>query len=342
MIRAAERAVRPRALAAVLVAALATAVAPVARAQGGSASARADALFTQGKAALESGDYAHACPALQDSYAIDPANGTLLALALCHEGVGRTATAWRELRTAAEGATRDGRADRAQFAQSHIAKLEARLSRVTVVVPADAPAGLVVEVDGAPLAQAEWDKASPIDPGHHIVTAHAPGRKSWSVAVDVGPEHDAQTVAVGALAADTPTPLTPAPPGAPATDSVPSAEGSAPGAWKRPVGWTLGGVGLAAIGVGTYFGVSAISKSNDAKSQCSPSNCASPAAVSENGDAKTAATIADVAIGVGIAAAAAGVYLLFTAPSAPAPSTAVRVAPFVGRHQAGVALEQAW
>jgi hypothetical protein len=64
--------------------------------------------------------------------------------------------------------------------------------------------------------------------------------------------------------------------------------------------------------------------------------------VSENEDAKTAATVADVAIGAGLAVLATGAYFLLTAPSASAPAAAVRVAPFVGRQRAGVAFERAW
>lgn len=356
MIRAAER----RAAAALALALAPAFAASPAGAQGGGTSARADALFTQGKAALEAGDFAHACPALQDSYAIDPANGTLLALGVCHEGQGRTATAWRELRSAAEGATKDGRADRAQFAQAHIAKLEGRLSRLTVVVPGDAPSGLGIELDGTPLPQSEWGKASPIDPGHHTIAAHAPGRRPWTGAVDVAPEHDAQTVKVGPLAGDAPasasTPpsapgadappagVTAPPAGAPPVDTTPTPDTTAPGTWKRPAGSIVGGFGVAALGVGTAFGVTAITKSNDAKSQCSPQSCTSPGAVGENNDAKTAATIADVALGAGLAALAVGAYFLITAPSAPAsaPPSALSVAPYVGNGQAGVAFAHAW
>lgn len=346
MIRVTDRAVRSITVA--LAVALAMAMAPSARAQPTAASARADALFAQGKAALEAGDYAHACPQLQDSYAIDPANGTLLALALCHEGLGRTATAWREFRTAADGATKDGRADRAQFAQAHITKLEARLSTLTIVVAADAPSGLGVEVDGSALTQSDWGRASPIDPGHHTIAAHAAGRKTWTAAVDIGPERDAQTIKVGALASEapeasaSPSPaLPPSPAEAPPEDSTAS-PATTPGAWRRPAGWIVGGVGLAAVGVGATFGVMAITKSSDARSRCSPSSCTSPDAVSENDDAKTAATVSDVAIGLGLGAVAVGAYFLLSAPASSSSPSAVRVAPFVGRQQAGVAFEQAW
>jgi serine/threonine-protein kinase len=311
----------------------------------------------QGKASLEAGDFARACPKLQESYGLDPATGTLLALAVCHAAVGLSATAWRELRSAAEGATKEGRADRVQFARDQIARLEPKLSRLTLVVPPDAPAGTSVELDGAPVARADWGKASPVDPGHHILGARAPGRTAWSATVDVGSEHDAQTVTVGPLLLESahdvaPTtvsapPLAPAPP-PPEPSSIESASvapvdaSSSPGSWKRPAGLVAAGVGVVALGVGTYFGVSAISKSSDAKGRCTPSSCTDAGAVRENDDAKTAATVADVTIVAGIAALGAGAFLFFTAPAGAPRTTALRVAPLVGRERVGLALEQAF
>ena len=329
-----------------------------ARAQASpSASARADTLFMQGKASLEAGDYAHACPKLQESYGLDPATGTLLALAVCHAGVGLSATAWRELRSAADGAIREGRADRAQFARDQIARLEPKLSRLTLVVPPDAPAGTIVELDGAPVARGDWGKATPVDPGHHILAARAPGRTAWSGTVDMGSEHDAQTVTVGPLAPESAhdaapaavpaLPLAPAPPppepsSTESASAAPPDASSSPGSWRRPAGLVAAGVGVVALGVGTYFGVSAISKSSDAKGRCSPSSCTDPGAVRENDDARTAATISDVAIVGGLAALGAGAFLFLTAPAGPPRTTALHVAPVVGRERVGLAIEQAF
>lgn len=342
MTRAAER----RAFACT-TALLAFGVAQVAWAQSVAPATRAESLFAQGKQALESSDFAHACPLLQESYGLDPATGTLLALAVCHEGVGRTATAWREFRTAADGAAREGRTDRGRFAQAHIDKLEGHLSKLEVAVSSDSPPGLVIEVDGAALPVDQWGVAQAIDPGHHVLTAHAPRRKPWTGSVDIGPEHDLQTVTIGALvpeASDAPAAAPVASPPA-ATDAAPptaSPDTQTPGTWKRPAGWIVGGSGVAAVGVGAVFGITAITKSSDAKSKCSLSSCTDPAAVSENQGAKTAATVSDVAIGAGLAAVAVGAWFLFTAPSARSAASALQVAPFVGREQAGIALVRAW
>jgi hypothetical protein len=196
-------------------------------------------------------------------------------------------------------------------------------------------------LDGTALPVDQWGTEQVIDPGHHVVTARAPRRQPWSGAVDIGPEHDAQTVTVGALAPEAADAVASPPPATEVTQP-PAPDTSTPGAWKRPAGWIVGGVGLAAVGVGAVFGVMAITKSSDAKSKCSTSSCTDASAVSENQDAKTAATISDVAIGAGVVAVAVGAWFLFTAPSAPSASSALPIVPFVGREQAGIALIRAW
>src|ERR1700733_11431295 len=85
--------------------------------------ARADRLFREGKAALEANRFAEACPMLAESQRLDPGTGTLLALALCHEGGGQTATAWREFKEVVT-ASQKGRADRATLAGQHVRAIE--------------------------------------------------------------------------------------------------------------------------------------------------------------------------------------------------------------------------
>src|SRR5262245_21968497 len=53
-------------------------------------------LFNQGKALFDQHKYEAACAKFEASYGIEAGGGTLLNLALCHEKVGRTATAWSE------------------------------------------------------------------------------------------------------------------------------------------------------------------------------------------------------------------------------------------------------
>src|SRR5688572_3592069 len=113
-----------------VVAAATLAAAGPARAQGrGVSIATAEALFREGTALLDEKKFAEACPKLAESHRLDPATGTLLALAFCHEGEGRLASAWAEFAEVAGRAREEGRTDRELVAREHAANLEPRLAR---------------------------------------------------------------------------------------------------------------------------------------------------------------------------------------------------------------------
>src|SRR5262249_26584812 len=73
----------------------------VARASGNDPAA-AEALFREGRAAAQKGDWETACPKLRESQRLDPAAGTLLNLADCEEHRGKVATAWQLYRQVVE------------------------------------------------------------------------------------------------------------------------------------------------------------------------------------------------------------------------------------------------
>lgn len=262
-----------------------------------SATAMAEALFKEGKKLLKEGKVAEACRKLEGSYRIDPAPGTLLNLALCHEEEGRTATAWGELNESMQLAKKANRPDRLKIAQDHIREIEPKLSRFVVAVPAEATVkDMVVEVDGVPLDPGAWGTAIPIDPGEHMAVAKAPKYQNWETKFTVD-------------AAKTATVLVPKPVREP--DPAPPSDRNGP--WRRPAGYAALGLSAVLVGVGGYFGVRAISAGTEVAASCPQQVCPAAAWQTLEGG-RTAATVSNVLLSVGAAAAGAGVFFLLTAP----------------------------
>lgn len=263
-------------------------------------------LFVQGRKLLAEKKFAEACPKLAESQRIDPAPGTLLNLAVCHEEEGKTATAWSEFNDALTLARRDGRGDRVRLAETHLKKLEPRLSRLALEVPAAARVpGLVVALDGTSLGEALWGSEVPIDPGHHVIEASAPGRKAWRAEVTLGADADRKSLQVPELLL-LPKPVKPRP--------KPRPKPADTGKTQRLIGYGVGGVGVVALGIGGYFGLRAFSRWDDRNAHCSDAGC-DPKGVEAGDDADTAATIADVGIGIGVVGVGVGTYLVLSAGS---------------------------
>lgn len=297
----------------------------------------AQSLFEEAKKLMQASRYAEACPKLEESQRLDPGGGTMLNLALCYESEGKLSTAWADFKEALSLAHRDGRPEREQAAQEHIAALEGKLPHLTITV--DAPtADEELSLDGAPIGKAAWGSAMSIDPGTHEVAASAPGKNRWALSVVVAiAEHKAVAVpALGGQAAVPsaapvgvlPQPVAPEPveaaPGAAAGPPSTPAVGH-PG--RKTAGWVLVGSGVALAGVGSFFGVRAFGKRHDSNAQCPTDTTCTARGVSLNDDAKTAAWIADVGVGLGLVGIGVGTYLLLSSGGTgekPPPATASR------------------
>jgi tetratricopeptide (TPR) repeat protein len=144
---------------------------------------------------------------------------------------------------------------------------------------------------------------------------------------------------------DAPPPAQEAPPapGATLTSSSP------PPAEKRgtsnTAAYVTAGVSLAALAVGGYFGVRAIMKDRAADPLCPMDRC-NDEGWRLNEEAKTAARVADVALGAGLVAAGVAAYLFISSPSTSAkPETVsgrLRVHPQLGPSAAGLVLGASW
>jgi hypothetical protein len=167
--------------------------------------ALAEVLYEKGRQLMAEGKYAEACPKFAESYRLDAATGTLLNLASCHEGEHKFATAFLEFTEASAAAKQDHRDDRVKFAEERLAAIEPKVSRLAVEVAraGDIP-DLKVQLDGVLLPVAARGVAAPVDPGDHVVEAHAPGRKPWNQSVHFGEEARSITVTVPLLDAEAP------------------------------------------------------------------------------------------------------------------------------------------
>jgi hypothetical protein len=256
--------------------------------------AMAESLFREAKKLLARGKTPEACEKLTASYRIDPAGGTLMNLAMCHEIEGKTATAWTEFSEALAAAKKAARNDREKAAREHLTALEPRMSHVTVTLPVESPApGTTVTLDGTVIEAGVLGTPVAVDPGEHTVSATAPGRQRWETKVTLR-ESETRAFTVPALVSTAP----PAPPPPPPRLG-----------WKRPVGIAVTGVGAVLLGVGVGFGARAISLGSQAGNDC-PNQLCSPAGLQAVSTGRTAAGVSNGTLAVGGVLAAGGVALL--------------------------------
>jgi len=163
-----------------------------------STSAKAEALFKQGRSLEASGQLAEACDAFDESQKLAPATTTLFNQADCREKNGQLASAYK-LFNDAERATR-GAADDVgkklhKVATDRAAGLEPRLSRVTVKIGAH-PDGLAIHRDETVIDPSQWNLPLPVDAGTYTFTARLGDRDVWSETITVAIAGDNQVVEV--------------------------------------------------------------------------------------------------------------------------------------------------
>jgi hypothetical protein len=232
----------------------------------------------------------------------------LLNLALCHEHIGRTATAFREYQSALRFAQRDARADRGAFAEQHLRALEPKLSRLRVDVTPLAEAALRVELDGEELEPARWGRAFEIDPGEHLLRARASGHVPYERRLSVGAEADFVSVRVPALASLR------EPRAAPPDRTL-----------QRVAAAGVASVGVAALVAGVYFGAQASDEGSASDAQCAapPTRCTA-AGIRLGDAAQLHADRATLLLTASVLSFALGSWLWFREPAAPSGANAQR------------------
>jgi hypothetical protein len=304
----------------------------------------AEALFRDGRARMEQGNYAEACPKLAESQRLDPAAGTLMNLGRCYEGNNQTASAWVTFTEAAKAAAARRREDWRATALARVHALEPKLAYVVIVVPEEARApGLVVKRDASEVRQPEWGTAIPVDAGSHDISASGAGLVPWSKTIAIA-DGDHATVAVPKLAA---APVATASPVAGATaggtDGPEHAAASTP--W-RTIGYVALGVGAAALVTGAVTGLLAGSAGSDADRLCPSSPCANREGLDASSRAHSLATVSTIGFVAGGVLAAGGLALVIwggntttTSAHARAQSTVVRALAMPALHGYGGTVE---
>jgi hypothetical protein len=312
--------------------------------------AAAEALFREGKALLDGGNFDAACSKLAESERLDASSGTLLNLAVCHEKQGKLATAWAEYLAAARLAETQGKTERVGEAKRRASELEARLPYLTIRMASAVP-GVEIRRDDVVLEASSVGSKIPVDPGKHIVTVSAPGYESLSLDVTLGSDADSQTVVIPELkkaeAAPAPKVAPPSAQGAPAgiTPHQPPAATSEPPrpATSNTVAWVVGGAGAAIVAAGSAFGVLALSSYKTADQACPTHTGCSSDAMADRHRADTQATIANIGVGVGLVGIGVSAVLLLTSGSTrPKDTQHARIDPGIDSHGGHLSMALAW
>jgi len=285
----------------------------------------AQIAFDKAKEQFDAKNYRQACALLEESLRLDEAMGTQYQLARCYEKLDRFASAWTLYIEVADAAKAAKLAEKEKWARERADSLKPRLSTLTIVV-SDAVAaqpGLQIKRDNFPVSRPLWGTPVPVDKGKYFIAATAPSRKPWSKHVEVTTEGADKKVTIPMLAEQAALPpVVPPPvttPSATATSSAPPPIEPAPDraqglSGQTIAGFVVGGVGVAALGVGIGVGLAAKGNYDEAAQNCAGPVCAS-ADVEAADDARAMGTAATVVFCIGAAAVAGGLVLWLTAPS---------------------------
>lgn len=208
-----------------------------------------------------------------------------------------------------------------------------KIGRLKIVLVAPPKIEVTIKIDGEAVSSALVGEERPTDPGEHFVEATAPGYLKSSETVmlkEGGSDSVVLSLKVDPEAPPPPTRDTrPPPPPAGATGT-----GAGSGRGLRVSGVVALGVGAVGLGIGTVAGVVAMGARSDLDRQCPAKTCPPNGLL---GSANTMAGVSTFGFVLGAVGVAAGVtFLLWPAPSAPAPNAAW-VRPYAVPTELGVA-----
>jgi hypothetical protein len=329
-----------RAAALLLPVAMACLAARTARADGADPAAAAE-LFRQGREALLENRFDVACPRLAESQRLDPKVGTLINLARCEEAIDKRASAMRHWDDAVKLAHASTDA-REPFVTEQRDKIAPSVPRLAVKLAPGVPSDTRVKLDGVEIGPGDLGAMAPVDAGAHVIVATtSAGDRQYPVTivdddvvtVTIDPRATAPVVDARSSAQPAAGPTTDAPP-SPEAPQQPASRGDT----QRLIAYAAGGAAVFALGLGTAWGLQAISARND--SRCTNGQC-NQAGFEAQQEGLAAGDRATVAFIVGGVLVAGGVALWLTAPRAKT-GLAAWVAPSAQPGGACAGLRGAW
>lgn len=233
--------------------------------------AAAQALFDEGRKLLGAGKLDLACPKFEASLKLDKTIGTALNLGACSEKLGHVATAWAAYQVAFDLATKAGD-PRASYAAEHRDALVPRLPKLTVSITKPAPR-LSVWIGDNKVEPGAYGTAIPTDPGEATVlvkrgdevldTRRVPLKETEEQAIWLD-LHEIEALA-------------------------PPPKQAAPGKKSPfgPVGWAVGGLGVAGlVAGGVMLGMAASKKGETDRSGTCVQGACTPAGFATIQDAR--------------------------------------------------------
>jgi hypothetical protein len=291
-------------------------ISSTAHAQSADGHSAAVALFQQGTKLVQQGDCGHAIPLFVESLKQEEGVGAHLNLADCYDRTGAPAQAWTEFKAAERFATLKRNDERREVAHNGAYALERKLLRLTLTVPY--AEGLEVRINGTVVdAELVASRQVAIAPGRYALEARAKHKKPVK-REGVGAADEVQTVSI-AFEDDTSEVAPPL--------RTPTLDVTPPPKAQKTTGIIVGIAGLAAIAVGSVFGVVALEdKAKLKRAFESTPGCfggypggrctgtSRPDLDARESSASQAATLSTVFFIVGGAALAVGATIFLTAP----------------------------
>ncbi len=296
--------------------------------------ARAQALFDEGMALFNRGEFDKACPKFEESLSLVPGIGTRGKLAECYERQGRTASAWRLYKEVEQLARQVHDTRRADVAAERVEALSGKLARLVVKPgPSAGLTGFELRENSGVLTPLAYGSERVVDPGTHVIIATASGHKRWTKTITLK-AGQTKTVQVPEL-----TPMT-----TPAGRLVQPYVGAPLRINKgRTLAVAIIGFGAVSLfGGTTYFGLQARKNWKSAEGECDSAGLCTPSGKQSADRAYLQANLANLSAGLGIVALAGGGYLWWRYKCRSPGKERLQVTPVVQPGAVGLAVSRAF